>query len=152
MHAKGTPLETQEAPVRARRQRGVRTRRSASGHASLPATLAVIALALGVATFGVETNRDALALLGLGATGLLAATLAASASSSVRRRDGLRAANTELQRRNAELEAQRLAIESALDAIDDRTQGRLRELIEQSGDELAELVDDALDESSESAP
>jgi hypothetical protein len=152
MHAKGTPLETQQAPVCARRQRGVGTRRSASGHALLPATLAVLALALGVATFGVGTNRDALALLGLAATGVLAAALAASARSSVRRRDGLRAANTELQRRNAELETRRLAIESALDAIDVRTQGRLRGLVEESGDALAEFVDDALDESSEGAP
>jgi hypothetical protein len=152
MHAKGTPLETQEAPVRAHPPRGVRTRGSASRHASLPAALTAIALALAVATFGVGTNRDALALLGLGATGLLAAVLAASASRLVRRRDGLRAANTELQRRNAELETRRLAIESALDAIDGRMQGRLRELIEQSGDELAGLVDDTLDESSEGAP
>jgi uncharacterized protein HemX len=152
MHMKGTPLETQRASARARPQRGVRTRTSGGAHASLPATLAVIALALAVATFGVETNRDALALLGLGATGLLAATLAVSANRSVGRRDGLRAANTELRRRNGELEARRLAIESALDAIDDRTQGRLRELIEENGDELAEFVDDALDESSEGAP
>jgi cell division protein FtsB len=112
----------------------------------------VIALALGVATVGVETDREALALLGLGATGLLAAALAATASRSIRRRDELRAANKELQRRSAELEAQQLAIESGLDVIDVRTQGRLRELVEESGDELAELIDEALDESDEGTP
>ena len=152
MPAKGTPLETLRAPVRARRRRGTGNGRSTSSHGALPATLAVIALALGVATVGVETDREALALLGLGATGLLAAALAASASRSMRRRDELRAANKELQRRSAELEAQQLAIESGLDVIDVRTQGRLRQLVEESGDELAELIDEALDESDEGTP
>jgi hypothetical protein len=112
----------------------------------------VIALALGVATFGVETNREALALLGLAATGLLAAALAASASRSMRRRYELREANKELLRRNAKLEAQQLAIDTALASIDERTHGRLRDLVEESGDELAELVDEALDESTEGTP
>jgi cell division protein FtsB len=111
----------------------------------------VIALALTAATVGVATNREALALLGLGATGLLATVLAASASRSMRRRDELRAANKELQRRNATLEARQLAIETGLALIDERTQGHLRELVEESGDELAELVDEALDDSAEGA-
>lgn len=138
MHAKGTPLEPLRATARpALRRRG----RLAGGQASLPATLAVVALAFGVAALGVVTDRDALALLGLAATGLLATGLAASASRAIRRLDELRATNRELQRRNADLEARRLAIGKALDLIDDRTDGWLYELIEVMGDELVELVD-----------
>lgn len=146
MHAKGTPLDTLRAPMRAHR-RHERSGSSTGGHRSLTATLALIALALGVATFGVATDRDALTLLGLGATGLLASALAASAGRSMRRHDELRAANREIQRRNADLEARRLAIGKALDLVDDRTNGWLYELIEIMGDELAEHVDEALDES-----
>jgi hypothetical protein len=109
----------------------------------------VIALALGVAIFGVETSRDALALLGLGTTALLATALAARASKAMCRRDELGAVNKELQRRSGELETRQDAIERALELVDERTQGRLRELVEESGDELAELVDEALDESPE---
>lgn len=138
MHANGTPLETLRATARpALPRRG----RLAGAHASLPAKLGLIALALGVATLGVETNREALALLGLAATSLLATALTASASRSIRRHDELRATNRELQRRNADLEARRLAIGKALDLIDDRTNGWLYELVEVMGDELAELVD-----------
>jgi hypothetical protein len=130
----------------------VRNRTSTRGHGLLPATLALIALALGAATFGVETNRDALALLGLGTTGLLAAALAAHANRSLRLRDELRAANTELRRKTAQLETRQLSIESALMLIDDRTQGALGELVEAAGEGLAEIVDDVLDESTGSRP
>ena len=146
MHANGTPLE----PPRATARPDIRRRRRvAGGHAYLHATLAVVALAFGVAALGVVTNRDALALLGLAATGLLANALAASASRSIRRHDELRAANRELQRRNADLEARRLAIGKALDLIDDRTNGWLYELVEVMGDELAELVDKEVGDPSE---
>jgi hypothetical protein len=109
----------------------------------------LIALALGSATFGVQTNRAALALLGLAATGLLATALAASANRSIRGHDALRATNRELQRRNADLEARRLAIGKALNLIDDRTNGWLYELVEVMGDELAELVDREIGDPSE---
>jgi hypothetical protein len=36
------------------------------------------------------------------------------------------------------------AVLQGLDVIDERTQGRLWELFEETGDELAELVDEAL--------
>ena len=65
MHANGTPLEPARATARPNLRR---RRRLAGGHRYLPATLAVVALALGVAALGVVTNRDALALLGLAAT------------------------------------------------------------------------------------
>ena len=70
-------------------------------------------------------------------------------SRSIRRHDELRAANRELQRRNADLEARRLAIGKALDLIDDRTNGWLYELVEVIGDELAELVDKEVGDPSE---
>jgi hypothetical protein len=37
------------------------------------------------------------------------------------------------------------------DVINERTQGRLKELVEEAGDELAALVDDALDDPTEGA-
>lgn len=138
MHANGTPLEPPRATARPTLRQGSR---HAAGNAYLPPTLALVALAFAVSALGVVTDRDAFAVLGLGATGLLAAALAVSASRSTRRCDELRAANRELQRTNAELEARRLAIGKALDLIDDRTNGWLYELVEVVGDELAELVD-----------
>jgi hypothetical protein len=147
MHANGTPLE----PLRATARPALRRRGLACGQAILPATLAVVALAFGVAALAVVTNRDALALPGLAATSLLATALAASASRSIRRHDELHATNRELQRRNADLEARRLAIGKALDLIDDRTNGWLYELVEVMGDELAELVDREVGDPSEDA-
>lgn len=138
--------------MKARRRRRPRAGGSPKGHGALPATLTVIALALVVAIFGVETSRDALALLGLGATALLATALAASANEAMRRRDELRAVNKELQRRNAELETRQSAIERALELVDERTHGHLREVVEESGDELAELIDEALGESTGGKP
>ena len=42
-----------------------------------------------------------------------------------------------------ELQALELAVEEGFDWIDERTQGRLRELVEEAGDELAALVDES---------
>lgn len=138
MHANGTPLEPPRASARLTHREGSR---HAGRDARLPANLALVGIAFGVSAFGIATDRDAFALLGLAATALLAVALAVGATRLTRRCDELRAANRELQRANAELEARRLAIGKALDLIDDRTNGRLYELVEVVGDELAELVD-----------
>jgi hypothetical protein len=63
-----------------------------------------------------------------------------------RAREELRLANERLQRRNADLQALQLAVAQGLEVINERTQGRLQELVEEAGDELAGLVDDALDD------
>jgi len=62
-----------------------------------------------------------------------------------RARDEILITNERLQRRNAELQALELAVEEGFDWIDERTQGRLRDLVEEAGDELAALVDEMLD-------
>jgi hypothetical protein len=50
-------------------------------------------------------------------------------------------ANETLRGSNAELEQLQRATADSLDALDKHTQGRLRELIEHAGDELAALIE-----------
>ena len=50
-------------------------------------------------------------------------------------------ANEILRRDNAELEQLQRATAESLGALDKHTQGRLRELIEHAGDELAALIE-----------
>lgn len=64
---------------------------------------------------------------------------------SERARAELLVANEKLRRSNANLRRLHLAVAQGFDVLDERTEGRLRELVEQAGDELAELVDLALD-------
>jgi hypothetical protein len=70
---------------------------------------------------------------------------------SERAREELRRANERLKRRNADLQAFQLAVVQGFEVINERTQGRLQELVEEAGDELAGLVDDALDDPTEDA-
>jgi hypothetical protein len=63
---------------------------------------------------------------------------------SERARDELDVANQRLQRTNAELRTLQLAVAQGFNLIDERTQGRLRDLIEQAGDDLISLVDETL--------
>jgi hypothetical protein len=50
-------------------------------------------------------------------------------------------ADQELRRSNAGLEELKRATADGLGALDQHTQGRLRELVERAGDELAALID-----------
>jgi hypothetical protein len=68
-----------------------------------------------------------------------------------RARRELRVANERLRRSNAELRRLQRALEKGLDAIDEWSEGRLRELVEQTGDELAALVHLVLDGSERTA-
>jgi hypothetical protein len=54
--------------------------------------------------------------------------------------------NAKLQQANAGLRTVQLAVAQGFDLIDERTQGRLREIVEESGDALAALVDETLEE------
>jgi hypothetical protein len=54
-------------------------------------------------------------------------------------------ANESLRRSNADLRRTQLAVTQGLDALDEWTEGRLRELVEHACDELADLVDLILD-------
>jgi hypothetical protein len=146
-------------------------RRSPSpGHrALLLGTLTAIGVALAGASYGVESDQESVAMLCLAAAAVLAVAMGIMAQTSIwagrrtcealdralyrseRSREQLRVANERLQRRNAQLQALQLAVEDGFDWIDERTQGRLRELVEETGDELAALVDEALDEPTEDA-
>jgi hypothetical protein len=157
-----------------------RTPAPVSGHAArrapvpgpralLLGTLTAIGVALAGATYGVESDQDSVATVCLAAAAVLAIAMGVitqttiwagrrtcdaldrALSRSESAREELRVANERLQRRNAQLQAVQLAVEDGFDWIDERTQGRLRELVEEAGDELAALVDEALDEPTEDA-
>lgn len=128
----------------------------ATRSAVLPAALRAcpigIVAALGVATLGVATNHDGSVQVGLSVAAV--ATLATAVVMRVAIRTlaetkrtfaELRIANVQLQQRNVELETHESAMEEALEWVDEQTQGRLRELVEAAGDELAALVNAVLD-------
>ena len=128
----------------------LRSRGLSSGRVGVPLTpfaaLTAIAVPLAAASYGVETNHRTIAMIGLVVTAVVAAAAALRATRSTRVRDELLEANENLRRRNTDLEAMHRAVLQGLDVIDERTQGRLWELFEETGDELAELVDEALDD------
>jgi hypothetical protein len=138
-------------------------------HALLLASLTAIGVALGGATYGIESDQESVAMVCLAAAAVLGLALGVIAQTSIwagqrtcealdralfrseRAREELRVANERLQRRNAQLQTLQLAVEDGFDWIDERTEGRLRELVAETGDELAALVDEALDEPTEDA-
>jgi uncharacterized protein YhaN len=64
---------------------------------------------------------------------------------SERVRDQLTAANEELARTNLELRTIQVAMADVLNLADERTHGRMRELIEATGGKLAELLEEELE-------
>jgi hypothetical protein len=66
--------------------------------------------------------------------------LGGSEAESERARE-LAVADQTLRRSNAELEQLQRATADGLGALDQHTQGRLRDLVERAGDELAALID-----------
>ena len=124
---------------------------SAGTRALLLVTLNAIAVTLAVAAYGVVMERKSVAIVGLAATALVAVVMTLSARHFARAREELDLTNARLQRRNAELSAFHLGVVHGFALIDERTHGRLSELAQEVGDELAELIDDALDDPSEDA-
>lgn len=61
-----------------------------------------------------------------------------------RERDDLAAANAELQRANVAIRAMHLAFAELLNLADERSHGQMRELIEDTGTELAQLLEEQL--------
>ena len=125
-------------------------------------TLVAISLTFGVATYGFITARETVAVIGVTASAAIALAMAFRAQDALRTgarsskllddalveseraRDALNLANELLQRKNAELRTLQVAVAQGFNVIDERTQGRLRELIEQAGDDLAALVDETV--------
>lgn len=62
-----------------------------------------------------------------------------------RSRDRLAAGNEELRQANVQLRAIHIALSDALNLADERSHGRMRELIEDTGEELAELLEEQLE-------
>ena len=77
------------------------------------------------------------------------ARLDAALAESERHRDQLAAANEELARTNLELRTVQVAMTDVLNLADERTHGRMRELIEDTGTELAQLLEEELERSRE---
>jgi hypothetical protein len=146
MHAREASMDRPRPVARTR----LRSRGLSNGRAGIPLTpfaaLTAIAAPLAAASYGVETNNRTIAMIGLVVTAVVAAAAALRANRSTRVRDALLEANGNLRRRNTDLEAMHQAVLQGLDVIDERTQGRLWELFEETGDELAELIDEALDD------
>jgi hypothetical protein len=130
---------------------------------ALLVTLLAITLTLGVAVYALVGDRRNVALIAVAASVAIAASMVTRARDSLRTaeqssemldtvlaesertRDELRIANSQLQQTNAELRTLQLAIAQGFNLIDERTQGRLRELVQQAGDDLAALVDETID-------
>jgi hypothetical protein len=131
--------------------------------AALLISLIAIVLTLGVATYGLIGDRRNVALAGIVASLLIAVAMVARARDSLRTaehaaelldgavleseraRDQLHAANAQLRKTNADQRVTHLAVAQAFDLIDERTEGRLREIVEQAGGDLAALVEESLD-------
>jgi hypothetical protein len=143
--------------------------RRAPGHpagsrAVLLVTLTAITLTLAVAAYGLVTERRNVAIVGLAASVLNAVAMALRARDSIRTaersselldgalaaseraRDQLHLANATLQRANADLRTLQIVVAQGFSLIDERTRGRLREVVEEAGDDLAALVDETLDD------
>jgi hypothetical protein len=131
---------------------------------TLRPTVILIGLAFAVAVYGVAASRDLVAVVGLAAVAFAMVAMARGARTSIRAlmrrcevhgraraeseraRHDLEVENAELERRYADLRARHAAIVEGFDALDERTGGRLYDLIEQAGDELGELTEEALDD------
>jgi hypothetical protein len=125
-------------------------------------SLAALAMTLGVAAYGHLAEIRAVAAVGVAASISIGVAMALRAREAIRNAekayarldralaeaersgDELTFANVELRQANVQLQAMQIALADALNLADARTQGRLRELIESTGEELAELLEEQL--------
>jgi len=158
-----------DRPVRFPGQQGV-PGHPAGSRAALLVTPIAMTLTLGVATYGLVTDRRTVAMVGLTASVLIAIAMALRARDSIgtaersseqldralaeseRARDDLHIANAKLQRTNVDLRTLQIAVALGFNLIDERTEGRLRALVAEAGDDLASLVDEALDDEADRRP
>ena len=118
-------------------------------------SLAGLLLSCGVAGYGLTISSRGLAVAGLGACVAIGVAMAFRATESIRtaetaylRLDRALAiterARDELAHANAEIQAMQIAFADLLNLTDERTQGRIRELIEDAGQELADLLEEEI--------
>jgi hypothetical protein len=136
--------------------------RPPGSNAVLLLSLVALAMTLGVAAYGYVAGISAVAAVGVAASTFVAIAMALRAREAIRSAerayarldralaeaersgDELTFANEELRQANVQLRAMQIALAEALNLADARTQGRLRELIESTGEELAELLAEQL--------
>ena len=122
------------------------------------AALGALVTTLGVSFYGHFTGKDAVFVLGLLTSGWVGAAMAFRARDSIREveqayveldrghlaleraHDDLAQANQELARTNVEIRTVHTAFENLLMIADERTHGGLRELIEETGEDLADFL------------
>jgi hypothetical protein len=127
-------------------------------------SLGGLLVTLGVACYGLLVGSGALIVIGLLASVGIGAAMALRARDSIRTaedaysrldralseseqtRDELASANEDLARVNMELRVMHTAFADLLNLADERSSGRMRELIEDTGDELAELLEEKMQE------
>ena len=105
-------------------------------------TVTLLALAVGLAIALVITLRGYSALRGARRSLVLLDRALVVAEQACR---DLHAENGRLERQNLELRMVQIAVAQGFILVDERTQGRLRQIVTQAGDDLAALVDEALD-------
>jgi hypothetical protein len=126
-------------------------------------SVGALSLALTVACYGLLIESHGLALVGVVTSVAIGLSMALRARESIRTaedayqrldralaeteraRDELATANEELGRANAEIRAMQIAFADLLNLADERTHGRMRALIEDTGGELAELLEDQIE-------
>jgi hypothetical protein len=140
-------------------------RHPAGSRSVLLIALGGLLLTLGTMSYGLLAHSSVLVIVGLVSSMWIGVAMAFRARSSIRTaeeaygrldnaladseraRDQLAAANEELARTNLELRTTQLAMADVLNLADERTHGRMRELIENTGGELAELLEHELERS-----
>ena len=121
-----------------------------------------VVVALAVATYGLAAGRSRVVLIGFGSGLAIAIAMTLRTYNTLRKaqrsldllnqvlaesqqaRRDLTATNVKLERKNLELRMVQIAVAQGFTLVDERTQGRLREIVIQAGDDLAALVDESL--------
>ena len=132
---------------------------AAGSRGVLLAAVGALVLTVSVASYGLVKDSRALTLIGLLASVWIGIAIAFRARDSIqtaesafgrvdraladaeRARDELADANDDLARANAQIQAVHIAYADLLNLTDERTLGRVRELIEETGGELAEFLE-----------
>jgi hypothetical protein len=118
-------------------------------------SLGGLLLSCGVAGYGLTVSSAGLAVAGLGSCVAIGIAMAFRATSTIRTAEAAygqldRAlaetenARDDLARVNVEIRAVQIAFADLLNLADERTEGRIRALIEDTGRELAELLEDGI--------
>jgi hypothetical protein len=120
-------------------------------------SLSGLVLSCGVAGYGLAIASPGVATVGIGSCVAIGVAMAFRATGSIRTAEAAygrldRAlvetenARDELARANAEIQTIQIAFADLLNLADERTEGRIRELIETTGQDLADLLEEGIAE------